>query len=43
MPLDDETSKHLEINFHTATYHVLTEIVEGLRTVIGDLVGVSLV
>ncbi|XP_065913406.1 uncharacterized protein [Dysidea avara] len=37
-PLQEETKKSLEYHFRTATYQTLTEIVTGLRTILGHLI-----
>lgn len=38
MPLSDNEGKRLEYEFHSAGYHLLLEMITGLRTVMSHLV-----
>ena len=40
--MKEETRRTFEIHFRTATYHSFTEVVTGLRTVMGHLVQVCM-
>jgi len=40
--MKEETRRTFEYHFRTATYHSFTEIVTGLRTVIGHLIQVRM-
>ena len=40
-PMEDTLQKHLEYQFHSATYHTFLQIITGLKTVLGHLVKVS--
>ena len=41
VPLPDGLERRLEYEFHSANYHILTDIVIGLRTALGHLIQVS--
>ena len=35
--LDESETRNMEYEFHSASYHIIMEIVTGLRTIIGHL------
>ena len=40
-PLSDTAKKRLEYEFHSASYHILAEVVVGLRTLLYHFIKVS--
>ena len=39
--MEDSLLKRFECEFHTATYHMMVEVITGLRSVVGHLMKVS--